>query len=97
MVSLDRERTMLKTTIIIPVIILLVAAAPHARAQSGDKTAPVTSRPDRTTADPATRKQMQEKRAALRVKRNACIKEFKAAKISLLKRNTFINACMAKA
>jgi hypothetical protein len=87
---------MLKTTIIMSMTILLGAAAPQALAQSGDKTAPVTSRPDRTTADPAARKQMQEKRAALRAKRNACIKEFKAAKISLLKRNTFINACMAK-
>jgi hypothetical protein len=89
---------MLKKTIIATIAVLLCAApAPQVFAQAPtDKTAPVTSRPDRTTADPATRKVMAEKRAALRVKRNVCIKEFKAAKISLLKRSKFINECMAK-
>ena len=89
---------MIKTTIIVSVAILLGGApAPEALAQpSGDKTAPVMSRPDRTTADPATRKKMQEKRAAERVKRNACIKEFKTSKASLTKRSKFINDCMAK-
>jgi hypothetical protein len=89
---------MLKKTIIVSIAMLFCAApAPQAVAQqSGDKIAPVTSRPDRTTADPATRKAMAEKRAALRLKRNVCIKEFKAAKISLFKRRKFINDCMAK-
>lgn len=87
---------MLKRTMLIAAVLTILGASGPAYAQSGDKTAPVTSRPDRTTADPATRKLMQDKRAAQRVKRNACIKEFKAAKISLLKRNKFINECMAK-
>jgi hypothetical protein len=77
-------------------ILLCVPTAQTSAQQSGEKTAPITSRPDRTTADPATRKKMQEKRSALRVKRDACIKEFKVSKVSLLKRNKFINECMAK-
>ena len=79
------------------VLTLLAAASGPIHAQSGDKTKPVTSHTDRTTADPATRKQMNEKLRAQRAKRNACIKEFKASKTSLLKRNKFIKDCMAKA
>ena len=87
---------MLKRMLSFAIALTILTASGPAYTQSGDKTAPVTSRPDRTTADPATRKEMQKKRAALRVKRNACIKEFKAAKISLFKRNKFINDCMTK-
>jgi hypothetical protein len=87
---------MLKQMLSFAIVLTVLSASGPAYTQSGDKTAPVTARPDRTTADPATRKAMQEKRAALRAKRNACIKEYKAAKVSLLKRNTFIYACMAK-
>jgi len=88
----------LKKTIIVSVAVMLCAAsAPQTLAQqSGDKTKPVTSHVDRTTADPATRKKMNEKLAAQRAKRNACIKESAAQKISLLKRNKFIKDCMAK-
>ncbi|PWT92380.1 MAG: hypothetical protein C5B56_02345 [Proteobacteria bacterium] len=56
---------------------------------------PVTGiKPDRTIADPATRKAIREKDAALRQKRADCRKQARAQKVSLLKRNAFVRACM---
>ena len=59
-------------------------------------TAPVTGmKPDRTTADPAQRKAMQEKEAALRAKRAECRAKAKAEKVSLIKRPAYVKTCMA--
>jgi hypothetical protein len=58
---------------------------------------PVTGmKPDRTTADPATRKAMQEKEAALRAKRADCRRQARAQKLSLLKRIDFVRECMKR-
>ena len=66
-------------------------------AQSPSPTAPVTGiKPDRTTADPATRKAMREKALATRQKRADCRKQAREQKISLLKRRAFVKDCMAR-
>jgi hypothetical protein len=84
-------------TLSLAALALVLQLAP-ARAQTPDasKTGPVTARPDRTTADPATRKKMMERQAAARKKRNACIAERRAKKIPLRQHNKFIRDCMAR-
>jgi hypothetical protein len=74
---------------------LLLAPAP-AQTPDASKLGPVTARPDRTTADPATRRKMMENEAAARKKRNACIAERRARKIPLRQRSQFIRDCMAR-
>lgn len=74
---------------------LMVTTAP-AQTPDASKLGPVTARPDRTTADPATRKKMMERQAAARKKRNACIAERRAKKIPLRQRGQFIRDCMAR-
>jgi hypothetical protein len=60
-------------------------------------TAPMTGmKPDRTTADAATRKAMQQKEAALRQKRADCRKQARQEKISFLKRPAFVRDCMSR-
>ena len=62
-----------------------------------DKTAPMTGiKPDRTIADPATRKAMHEKEAALKHKRADCRAKAKAEKIALLKRLGYVRDCMSQ-
>jgi uncharacterized membrane protein len=69
---------------------------PAARPAPGS-TAPYTGmKPDRTTADTATRKAMQQKEAALRQQRADCRKQARQEKISLLKRPTFVSECMSR-
>lgn len=81
-------------------IILAASAAPvTSRAQGSppSQTAPVTGmKPDRTTAEPATRKAMGEKEAALRQKRTACRQKARQQKVALLKRRAFLKACMSR-
>jgi hypothetical protein len=89
---------MLKTKVLMGTVLAVWLAALPAAAQTPDasKLGPVTSRPDRTTADAATRKQMQEKREALRKKRNECIKLRREQKVPLKQRSAFINECVKK-
>ena len=75
---------------------LVLSLPAIAQTPDASKTGPVTVRPDHTTADPATRKAMMEKRTALRAKRNACILERRAKKIPLRQRTKFINECMKR-
>ena len=58
-------------------------------------TEPITARPDRTTADKATRAEMARKRAALKQKRIDCRKQASAQGLHLIKRSRFIKQCMA--
>ena len=59
--------------------------------------APVTGiKPDRTTAEPATRKAMRERRLAQRQKLAGCRMQARQQRISLLKRRAFIKDCMAR-
>jgi hypothetical protein len=74
----------------------LVTFPATAQRPEDSKLGPVTAKPDRTTADAATRKQIQEKREALRKKRNECIKLRREQKIPLRQRSKFIDDCMAK-
>jgi hypothetical protein len=53
-------------------------------------------KPDRTIADPATRKAIRERLNALRQKRAACRKQARQQKIPLLKRRAFVKACMSR-
>jgi hypothetical protein len=53
-------------------------------------------KPDRTTADAATRKAMRQREAALRQKRSACRKQAREQKVPLLKRRAFVKACMSR-
>ena len=60
-------------------------------------TEPMTGmKPDRTTADTATRKSMHEKESALRQKRTDCRKQARQEKISLLKRSAFVSDCIKR-
>ena len=61
-----------------------------------DISKPVTGmKPDRVTADKATRKAMLAKEAALRKKRTECRAKAKAEKVSLLKRPAYVKQCMS--
>ena len=81
-------------------ILLAASAAPvtsHAQGSWASPTAPVTGmKPDRTTADAATRKAMRAKEAALKQKRTACRKQARQQKVALLKRRAFVRACMSR-
>ena len=68
-----------------------------AQGSATSTTAPVTGmKPDRTTADAATRKAMRQKEAALRQKRSACRKQAREQKVPLLKRRAFVKDCMSR-
>jgi hypothetical protein len=53
-------------------------------------------KPDRTTADPATRKAMREKRAAVRQKRADCRNQARQQNVPPLKRRAFIKDCVSR-
>jgi hypothetical protein len=53
-------------------------------------------KPDRTVADPATRKAIRERLTTLRQKRAACRKQARQQKIPLLKRRAYVRACMSR-
>jgi hypothetical protein len=80
-------------------IILAASAAPvtsRAQGSGASPTAPVTGmKPDRTTADAATRKAMRVKEAAPKQKRTECRKQARQ-KVALLKRRAFVKACMSR-
>jgi hypothetical protein len=81
-------------------IILAASAAPvtsRAQGSGASPTAPVTGmKPDRTTADAATRKAMRAKEAALKRKRTECRKQARQQKVALFKRRAFVKACMSR-
>ena len=85
---------------LVAISVIAASAAPvKCRAQSPatSPTAPVTGmKPDRTTADPATRKAMREKETALRQKRADCRKQARQQKVPLLKRRAFVKDCMSR-
>jgi hypothetical protein len=84
----------------IAISLIVVLSAPilsYAEGTAPSSTAPFTGmKPDRTTADTATRKAMQQKEAALRQKRADCRKQARQEKISLLKRPAFVSECMSR-
>jgi hypothetical protein len=87
------------TIMIMTALIILVPVVGSAQTASPPpaSTAPVTGiRPDRTTADRATRQHMQQKETALRDKRLACRKEAREQRVSLFKRRSFLRSCMAR-
>ena len=79
------------------IAILSLPAVGLAQQPPANPRAPMTGmKPDRVTADAATRKAMREKEAALRRKRTQCRQQARAQKIALLKRAAFVNECMAR-
>lgn len=75
----------------------VLAVPAGSSAQTADQTKPVTGmKPDRVTADPATRKAMQAKEAELRKKRADCRAQAKAEKIPLMKRAAWLKDCRAR-
>ena len=67
-----------------------------AQAPDAGKLKAAPTRPDRPTTDAARRKQMREKNARLRAKRDACLQERKEKKIPIFQRPQFIRDCMAR-
>jgi len=85
---------------LIAISVIAASAAPVeilAQSSPTSPVAPVTGmKPDRTTADPATRKAMREKQAALRQKQADCRNQARQQKVPLLKRRAFIRDCVAR-
>jgi len=85
---------------LIAISVIAASAAPVeilAQSSPPGQVAPVTGmKPDRTTADPATRKAMRERAAALRQKRADCRSQARQQKVPLLKRRAFIRNCMSR-
>ena len=85
---------------LIAISVIAASAAPVeilAQSSPTNPVAPVTGmKPDRTTADPATRKAMREREAALRKKRADCGSQARQQKVPLLKRRAFIRDCMSR-
>ena len=85
---------------LIAISVIAASAVPVkslAQSSATSPTAPVTGmKPDRTTADTATRKAMREKEAMLRQKRADCRKQARQQKVALLKRHAFVKACMPR-
>ena len=85
---------------LIAIAVFVVSVAPGeilAQSPGTGQSAPVTGlKPDRTTADPATRRAMGERRAAVRQKRADCRKQARQQKVALLKRRAFIRDCAAR-
>ena len=87
----------MKTVMTIVTAAALAVASHLAVAQTVTPKGAVTGmKPDRTTADTATREQMQTKEAALRQKRAACRKQARAKKIPILKRHAFVTDCTGR-
>jgi hypothetical protein len=85
---------------LIAIAVIVASTAPGALLAQGTPTSPpgpVTGiKPDRTVADPATRKAMSEKRAALKKKRADCRNQARQQKVPLLKRRAFIKDCVSR-
>ena len=86
--------------ILVAIAVIVASATPGellAQSTSTSPAGPVTGmKSDRTTADPATRKAMREKRAALRQKRADCRNQARQEKVPLLKRRAFIKECTSR-
>jgi hypothetical protein len=84
----------------IAISVIATSAAPvksHAQSSATSPTTPVTGmKPDRTTANTATRKAMREKEIALRQKRADCRKQARQQKVPLLKRRAFVKDCISR-
>jgi hypothetical protein len=96
----DGDMPMKWFAILIGLATVVASVAPGellAQSTTTSPTAPVTGmKPDRTTADPATRKAMRDKRAALRQKRADCRNQARQQNVPLLKRRAFIKDCASR-
>jgi hypothetical protein len=85
---------------LIAIAVVVASAAPGELVAQGTPTSPtgpVTGiKPDRTVADPATRKAMRDKRAALQKKRADCRNQARQQKVALAKRRVFIRDCVSR-
>jgi hypothetical protein len=87
---------MKRFAMLIVICVIAVPAIP-AKTLAQSPPTPVTGiKPDRTIAEPATRKAMRERRLALRQKQAGCRMQARQQKISLFKRRAFIRDCMAR-
>jgi uncharacterized protein involved in copper resistance len=91
---------MKRYAVLIAAFLAASIAAPHPVLAQGqppaDKSQPMTGmKPDRTTADTATRKKMQSKEAGLKKKRAGCRSQATAKKVPVLKRHAFVEKCMS--
>ena len=85
----------MKNVLVNIAVAVLVLSSSLAFAQSETPKGAVTGmKPDRTTADTATRQRMQSKEMALRQKRSACRKQARAKKVPILKRHAFVEDCV---
>jgi hypothetical protein len=85
---------------LIAIAVVVASTAPGELLAQGTPTSPTTPatgiKPDRTIADPATRKATREKRAALQKKRADCRNQARQQKVALTKRRAFIRDCMSR-
>jgi hypothetical protein len=87
----------MKTALLIAVAVMLAFSPKLSGAQSVTPQGAVTGmKPDRTTADTATRQHMQAKEATLSQRRSACRKQARAKNIPILKRHAFVNHCVGR-
>src|ERR671936_210210 len=100
MPALSWETPMKSFAVLVALGLIAAAVAPvasRAQGQAPSPTAPVTGmKPDRTVADPATRKAIRARLNALREKRAAYRKQARQQKIPLLKRRAYVRACMSR-
>ncbi len=85
---------------LIAIAVIGASAAPGELLAQSTPTSPAGPatgmKPDRTTADPATRKAMRDKRAAVQKKRADCRNQARQQKVPLLKRRAFIRDCASR-
>jgi hypothetical protein len=96
---LDGDIPMKWFAMLIALAVIVASAAPGELLAQGTPTSPgpVTGiKPDRTIADPAARKAMRDKRAALQKKRADCRTQARQQKVPLLKRRAFIKDCASR-
>lgn len=94
-----REGPMKLFAMIIAISVIATSAAAvksHAQTSTSPPTAVTGMKPDRTTADAATRKAMREKEMALRQKRADCRQQARQQKVPLLKRRAFVKGCLSR-
>src|SRR5262249_20960656 len=90
------SRSMKRFAMLIAVCVIAASGIP-VKTLAQSPPAPVTGiKPDRTVAEPATRKAMRERRLALRQKLAGCRMQARQQRISPLKRRAFIRDCMAR-
>jgi hypothetical protein len=85
----------MKTLLAMTAAAALILASHVAFAQEVTPKGAVTGmKPDRTTADTATRQAIRAKEATMRQKRSDCRKQARAEKVPLLKRHAFVTNCV---